>query len=42
MQIDFGTKKVWPSKKSKCNMDPRHQKKKEYQHAYLVLVHKGV
>ncbi len=26
MQIDFGTKEVWPLKKSKCSLDPRHKK----------------
>jgi hypothetical protein len=28
MQIDFGTKKVWPLQESKCNLDPRHQNRK--------------
>jgi hypothetical protein len=42
MQIDFGTKKVWLLKKSKCSLDPRHKKYKEYQHAddaYITEMH---
>jgi len=26
MQTNFGTKEVWPLKKSKCSPNPRHKK----------------
>jgi hypothetical protein len=26
MQINFGTKEVWPLKKSECSLDPKHKK----------------